>query len=232
MVIEENDSCKKREQTISKNERISNYQYLVSKIAKQFNNISEPHENLEEVGYLGLLNATNLYDRNIHKVDFKTYAQLLITEEIHQYLLNRHREIDCPDWLISLNEQINEFVIRYREKHHSFPKISDIASHFNITDNGLQELLKARDSLREINLPFPQPSSSYDLGAIKPNLNKIKNRHYRSFKLPIEDVIMLRRAIKRINEIKEDIIYYLFVMDLSKTKLAHTLRVVAEKEKE
>jgi DNA-directed RNA polymerase specialized sigma subunit len=46
---------------------------LVSQIAEQFDNVSKPKENLEEVGYIGLLNAVNLYGKNIHRVDLKPY---------------------------------------------------------------------------------------------------------------------------------------------------------------
>ncbi len=217
-----------KEETLCRNKLIVRYQYLVTKIAQQFKDTTESMENLEEVGYLGLLNTAYLYDSKIHKVDFPTYARILITEEIHQYLLNHNRLIDCPGWLSDLNEQINYFVIQFREKHHRFPQISEIATHFNITDNGLQEILKARDSLREAFLFFSE-DSQVNFVYLKPDLNKIKNRRYQSFKLPIEDIIVLRRAFKKIREIKEEIIYYLFIMDLNQTKLARMLGISSEK---
>jgi len=230
MAIKKENICNEKEQTLSEKELVSKYQYLVTKIARQFKDIPESPENLEEVGYLGLLNAIHLYDNRIHHVEFKTYAQILITEEIHQYLLNRNRQIDYPDWLIELNEKVNDFVIKYREDYQRFPQISEIASHFNITDSGLQELLKARDSLRETCFPL-YGESQYDISSLKPDLTKIKSRSYQSFKLPIEDLIILRRAFKRIKEIKEGIIYYLFVMDLNQTKLAQMLGMPPEKAK-
>ena len=101
-------------------ELVEQYQYLVSKIAEQFNEASEPRENLEEVGYIGLLNAVNLYDKKNSQMNFKTYAQILITEEMHQYLMNRNRQVDTPDWLVGLNHKIDQFVINYREQNQSF----------------------------------------------------------------------------------------------------------------
>ncbi len=230
MTIKKENIGNEKEQPLSEKELISKYQYLVTKIARQFKGIPESRENLEEVGYLGLLNAIHLYDDRIHHVEFKTYAQILITEEIHQYLLNCNRQIECPHWLVELNEQVNNFVIQYRENYQRFPQVSEIASHFNITDSGLQELLKARDSLRETYSPFCG-ESQYHISSIRPDLTKIKSRHYQSFKLPIEDLIILRRAFKRIKEIKEGIIYYLFVMDLNQTKLAQMLGMPPEKVK-
>jgi RNA polymerase sigma-B factor len=205
------------------------YQYLVSKIAEQFKEASESQENLEEVGYIGLLNAVNLYDKNIHQMNFKTYAQILITEEMHEYLMNKTRQVDRPNWLVKLNHKIDNFVIEYREKYQHFPQISEIAEHLNINTFGLQEVLKARDSLRENHFSKQQLDQQIDLSQIQPNLENIKSNSYQSFKLPIEDLIALQKALKKIKKLQEDIVYYLFVMDLSETKLASMLGISNQK---
>jgi RNA polymerase sigma-B factor len=212
----------KGETSHSKAKLVENYQYLVNKISEQFKDAPESRENLEEVGYIGLLNAANLYNESLHKIGFKTYAQILITEEMHQYLMNRNRRVDRPDWLIRLNQKVDEFVIHYREEHRRFPRVSEIASHLNINSFGLQEVLKARDSLRE-NYFSHDMDQNVDLAQIQPALEKIKSRSYRSFKLPIEDLIALRKALKRLKKLQEGIVYYLFIMDLSQTKLAKVM---------
>jgi len=205
------------------------YQYLVSKIAEQFNESSEPRENLEEVGYIGLLNAENLYDKKTHKMNFKTYAQILITEEMHQYLMNKIRQVDRPNWLVKLNHKIDNFVIEYRKKYQHFPQISEIAEHLNINTFGLQEVLKARDSLRENHFAKQQLDQQIDLSHIQPNLENIKSNSYQPFKLPIEDLITLQKALKKVKTLQEGIVYYLFVMDLSETKLAKMLGISNQK---
>ena len=203
---------------------IEKYQYLISKIAGQFNNISESKENLEEVGYIGLLNAANLYDKEVHQIDFQTFAQLLITEEMHQYLINKNRQVDRPDWLVNLNHRIDSYVIQYQEKYGRFPQISEISEYLNINTFGLQEILKARDSLLE-NYSLKQKEQKIDFTQIQPDLGKIKSQSYQSFKLPIEDLIALQRALKKLKKLSEGIIYYLFIMDLSQTRLAKIMSI-------
>lgn len=203
---------------------IEKYQYLISKIAGQFNNISESKENLEEVGYIGLLNAANLYDKEVHQIDFQTFAQLLITEEMHQYLINKNRQVDRPDWLVNLNHRIDSYVIEYQEKYGRFPQISEISEYLNINTFGLQEILKARDSLLE-NYSSKQKEQKIDFTQIQPDLGKIKSQSYQSFKLPIEDLIALQRALKKLKKLSEGIIYYLFIMDLSQTRLAKIMGI-------
>jgi RNA polymerase sigma-B factor len=207
---------------------IENYQYLVGQIAQQFTDVSEPRENLEEVGYIGLLNAANLYDKTIHKMEFKTYAQILITEEMHRYLMNKSRKVDRPDWLVKLNQKIDNFVIEYRKKNQHFPQISEIANYLNINTLGLQEVLKARDSLRE-NRFSKETDQQFDLSHIQPDLENIKSKSYQSFKLPIQDLIALQKAVKKVKKLQEGIVYFLFVMDLSETKLAKMLGISNQK---
>ena len=142
--------------------------------------------------------------------------------------MNRNRQVNRPDWLVQLNHRIDQFVINYREQYQSFPQISEIASHLNIDTFGLQEVLKARDSLRESYLSH-RINQNNDLSQIQPELEKIKTQSYQSFKLPIEDLITLQKAFKRLKALQEGIVYYLFVMDLKQTKVAKMLGISTQK---
>jgi RNA polymerase sigma-B factor len=201
---------------------LEKYQYLVEKIANNFNNTTQSRENLEEVGYIGLLNAVNLYDQDVHKINFKEYAQILITKEMHQYLTNRDHKVDRPDWLSKLNYKVEQFISNYRQLHQRFPHISEIADHININSSGLQEILKSRNSVKET---YSVHHWSDDLGKLQPEIEKIKSQSYQSFKVPIEDVIALKKALNRVKKLQESIVYYLFVMDLSQTKVAKMLGI-------
>lgn len=196
------------------------YFFLIAKIVQNFEEVPVSRENLENAGYIGLLNAANLYDRKTHKIDFKSYAQIMITNEIHHYLANQKHETDQPAWLVRLNQNINRFVLSYRRKEKRFPRLSEIADHVNITSTGLQEILKDRETVREAHLAHHLQS---ELAAIQPEWGKIRSQSYQPFKLPIEDVIVLQKAFLKIKEIQHHIIHYLFVMDLCQTEAAKKL---------
>lgn len=213
-----------------KTEFAKKYLYLVSEIAEKFKNADESREILEEVGYIGLLNAINLYDKRVQRMDFETYARILISEEIHQYLLDHDYKVDCPEWLYELNQKINEFVIAYREQYKRFPRIAEIADQLNINSSGLQEILKSRDSIRDVYYSH-KVNKDLDLSHIQPKLEKIKSRSRQSFLLPIEDLVTLRKAFRKLKALQESIVYYLFVMDLSETKLAEKFGLSSQKAK-
>jgi RNA polymerase sigma-B factor len=216
----------KKIQISNKDELLEKYQYLVVKIANNFDNTTQSRENLEEVGYIGLLNAVNLYDQDVHKINFKEYAQILITKEMHQYLTNRDHKVDRPDWLSKLNYKVEQFISNYRQLHQRFPHVSEIANHININSSGVQEILKSRNSVKE---KYPVHHLSDDMSKIQPDIEKIRSQSYQSFKIPIEDVIALKKALKKIKQLQESVVYYLFVMDLSQTKVAKMLGISKQK---
>ena len=203
-----------------KDNLLKEHLYLIGKIMHNFKDAAETQETLEEVGYIGLLNAVNLYSEQSSRLDFKSYAQIMITGEIHQYLLNHSYEVEQPPCLIKINEKINDYVITYSRKFNKYPTLYEIADNLSLTEVALQEILKSRSSLKETQL-YHQLECEFD--KLKPDLVKIKNNTYQHFKLPIQDVITIQNALFKIKKLQKNIVYYLFLMDLRKTKAASIL---------
>ena len=58
-----------------------------------------------------------------------------------------------------------------------------------------------------------------------PITEKIKSKNYESFRLPIEDVIALRNAMKKLKKLQRKVVYYIFEKDLTQTKVASKLGI-------
>jgi RNA polymerase sigma-B factor len=220
---------RKTETNNGKNNLLKKHLYLIEKIVNNFKNIPVTQETLEEVGYIGLLNALNLYDQEKSNLGFKNYAQIMITKEIHQYLLDNTYKVEQPPWLIKINRKINQYVIDYRHKHKKCPQLSEIADHFNLTEIALQEVLKGRESLKE---SYLYHQIEYEFYKIQPELGKIKSKSYQAFKLPIQDVITLQNALLKIKKLQKNIIYYLFLMDLRQPTLSQKDGISDERMKQ
>jgi len=202
-----------------KDEQIIKYQPLVKSIAYKFINSGEPLDDLEQLGYIGLINAYNLYNED-KGVKFETYATWLIAGEIRHYIRDKHQTIKVPGWMLKLNNKINEFVISYKKENNCFPKISEISDEFNLTEDSIQEILKARGAVQIASLNQEQREFNYEN---YPKLERIKSKHYESFKLPMEDIITLRIAFGKLKELQRKVIYYIFEKDLTQTKIARKL---------
>jgi len=202
-------------------EQITEYQPLVKSIAYKFKNSGEPLEDLEQVGYIGLINAINLYNEN-RSIKFITYATWLISGEIRHYIRDKHQAIKIPRWMVKLNKKIDEFIISYKKENNRFPSLSEISEEFNLTEEGIKEILKAREAVQIVSLDQEQRKYSPE---IYPKIEKIKSKNYQTFKLPIEDIIALQNAMKKLKKLQRKVIYYIFEKDLTQTKIAHKLGI-------
>ena len=202
-----------------KDEQIIKYQPLVKNIAYKFKNSGEPLEDLEQVGYIGLINAINLYHQN-RGIKFITYATWVISGEIRHYIRDKHQIIKIPGWMLKLNRKIDEFIIYYKKENNRFPSLSEISEELNLTEEGIKEILKAREAVQIVSLDQEKRKYSSDS---YPKIEKIKSKNYETFKLPMEDIITLRIAFGKLKELQRKVIYYIFEKDLTQTKIARKL---------
>jgi len=202
-------------------DQIIEYQPLVKSIAYKFKNSGEPLEDLEQVGYIGLINAINLYNQN-RGIKFITYATWLISGEIRHHIRDKHQVIKIPSWMLKLNNKIDEFIISYKKENNKFPSLSEISEKFNLNEEGIREILKAREAVQIVSLDQEQRKYSSDG---YPKIEKIKSRNYETFKLPIEDIITLKTAFSRLKKLQQKVIYYIFQKDLTQTKTARKLGI-------
>jgi RNA polymerase sigma-B factor len=202
-------------------EQILKFKPLVKNIAYKFKNSGEPLEDLEQLGYIGLMNALNLYNQQ-RKVKFETYASWFISGEIRHYIRDKHQAIRIPHWITELNRKIDEFIIKYKEKAKQIPSLKKIAKEFNLTEEGVKEVLKARDVVHVVSID--QDSRNYDYNEY-PVIDKIKNDHYESFRLPLEDLISLDLALNKLKNLQRKVVNYIFIKDLTQDKTAKKLAI-------
>ncbi len=198
---------------------ISKYTPLVKSIARKYINSGEPLDDLEQIAYLGLINALNLFDK-AKGVKFETYASWLINGEIRHYIRDKHTIVNIPHWVKEYNKKIDKFTASFKKKHNRFPDIGEIADHFNITEEGIAEILKGRESVQIVSL---DSDNRGDASENYPLLDQIKSKGYQSFRLPVEDIIQLKNAFNTLKKIQKDVIYYLFVKDITQTSAAKIL---------
>ena len=186
--------------------QIKEYQPLVKSIAYKFKNSGELLEDLEQVGYIGLI----------------TYATWLISGEIRHHIRDKHSTIKIPSWMLKLNKKIDEFIISYKKENNRFPSLSEISEKFNLNEEGVKEILKAREAVQIVSLDQEQrkySSESY------PKIERIKSKNYQTFKLPMEDIIALKIALNKLKKLQRKVIYYIFQKDLTQTKIARKLGI-------
>ena len=152
---------------------------LVRSIAASFLNSGELLEDLAQAGYIGLLNAVANFDlaRNIR---FSTYASYLIKGEIRHYIRDKHTTIRIPQWVQSMGQKLKEVEEGFFQEYGRPPRISELATLMDLTENQVVELLRGRKVMSYISIdenrrsedprpPMPSVSIMYEKGTNPPS---------------------------------------------------------------
>lgn len=205
------------------NQTIKHYEPLVKSIAGKYINSGEPIEDLQQIAYLGLINAINLFDQS-RGVKFETYATWLINGEIRHYIRDKHTIVNIPHWVKEYNRKIDKYTKEYHKENGNFPSLSQIADYFNITEKGIREILKGRDAVQVVSLDSNTRQLEQE-NSPAPILEQVRSKEYRSFQLPIEDIIQVKKAFSKLKKLQKDVVYYLFIKDLTQTSTARKLGI-------
>lgn len=192
---------------------------LVRRIVSDFIYSGVPTDDLMQVGFIGLLNAIEVFDPH-RGVKFATYASHLVRGEIRHYLRDHRDTIRKPRWLQGLNQQIDQAVGKHLSQQGRFPTMEELASELNVVQGGLVELLKTREVLRTISLEADE-----ETGELRVDRDRIRHKSYVSFQLPIEDKIMLFEAMEKLNTLQKRVLYYLFFTDLTQMEAARRIGI-------
>jgi len=189
---------------------------LVRQIAQQFVRASGSRDDLEQVGYVGLIKAVERFDPGFG-APFEAYARTVIAGEISHYLRDLAPIMRVPRWYRTLSRRMHEAHDRLVARLEREPTIEELADQMNVTPDGVRELFRLRDS-------YNLASFSDERGEQRSaQLGNIRSQRYLSFQLPVEDRIALDRAIERLAELERNLIQLFFYKDLTQTEIARRL---------
>ena len=192
------------------------YMPLVKQITPQFVRSTGARDDLEQVGYVGLIKAVERFDPGFG-VPFEAYARTVIAGEISHYLRDLAPLLRVPRWYRTLNRRLHESHDRLTGRLQREPSTEELAEEMNVTADGVRELLRLRDSYNLASLSDDQPNTAAT------RIEAIRSRRYLSFQLPVEDRIALDRAIDRLATVERNLIHLFFYKDLTQTEIARRL---------
>lgn len=195
---------------------------LVESAARKFIGSGEPLEDLIQEGYLGLLNALDLYDPQ-KGVKFTTYATHLIVGQIKHYLRDKGKIIKEPAWLQELNSKINRVVNELSARYGRPPSTQEIAEFLGMTTKAVEDVLMTREvfkvsSLDAINSEDDDEWNGYDL-------EKLNCEPCQTFNLPIEERVVVENAMQQLKQIERQVLNLFFNEGYNQTEIAHMLQI-------
>ncbi len=167
-------------------------------------------EDVVQAGMEGLLKASQRFDSEKGNT-FTTYAGHCIMGEI-RHLIRKETAYYKPGALANLQSCVERFIEEKLKESGEPPTLSELAEALNVKEEGIVQAMRAGlVSLDEL------------------DITKIRCLKYESFKLPIEDRIVLEQAINRLSELQQKVVYLLFYKDKTQNEAANILGISQRK---
>jgi RNA polymerase sigma-B factor len=190
---------------------------LVKSIAGHYATGQAQRDDLEQVGCVGLIKAVERYDATLG-VPFEAYARTVVSGEIFHYLRDLAPVLRVPRWYRTLNRRLHESHDRLIVTLGRAPTHEELAADMNIQVEGIKEILRLRDTYNLMSL-----SDRAEGGDGPPRLEAIRSARHQSFRLPVEDRIVLDKALERLADFERRVVELFFYKDLTQTEIARRL---------
>ncbi|HUY56485.1 MAG TPA: SigB/SigF/SigG family RNA polymerase sigma factor [Candidatus Micrarchaeaceae archaeon] len=199
-------------------ELVPQYAALVHSLARRFAGRGEPLEDLEQVGYLGLIAAINRFDPELG-LEFTTFATPTILGEIKRYFRDKSWAVRVPRRLQETYARVVRTQQELSQELGRGPTVPEIAARLELEPDEVLQALEAGPAQRAISLESPSGPGDGDgelgdrLGAEDENLSRIELQN------------MLAGAMRHLTPREREIMVLRFVEQLPQTEVARRLGI-------
>jgi RNA polymerase sigma-B factor len=195
---------------------------LVRKIAHRVSHqCAEPYEDLEQIGYLGLIRAIERFDPN-QGCAFSSFAVPYIRGEMLHFLRDRSSTVKIPRRWQQLNKAGQKAREDLSEAFGRQPTDEEIATELGVSVYEWRESKMATKNRLPLSLDATisqQVDSPMTLGDTLPD------SHYQNLQILEEDRQQLQRALGQLEEKTRQAIEFVFIKDLSRKEVAEKIGV-------
>ncbi|MET3683962.1 RNA polymerase sigma-B factor [Alkalibacillus flavidus] len=124
---------------------IYQYENLVHSLAKKYSKNSEIHEDLVQVGMLGLMAAIRRYDGSYGK-SFESFAVPTIIGEIKRFIRDKTWSVHVPRRIKELGPKIKSAVEELTTDHQESPSVKEIADYLDASEEEVLETMEMSKS--------------------------------------------------------------------------------------
>ena len=195
------------------------YRSMVERTARRFNGL-ESHEDLVQVGFIGLLNALTKFDPSAG-VRFNTYATYLVAGEIKHYLRDRSQTIRHPAWLQELRHKVNRTVASLQHDLGRVPTEREIAENLGIAEASVREVFSTQDMLRIAALDAGSQGDDDN----ESEAERLDAAAFCPEQLSVEDRVLLDRAMCQLRDLERQVLEHFHFDAMNQTEIANKLDI-------
>lgn len=135
----------------AQNELVLHYQNLVETIARKYSKGRSFHEDIFQVGMIGLLGAIRRYDETFGK-SFEAFAVPTIIGEIKRFLRDKTWSVHVPRRIKELGPKIKTTVEDLTTHLHRSPRVDEIAEALEVSEEEILEAMEMGKSYQALSV--------------------------------------------------------------------------------
>jgi RNA polymerase sigma-B factor len=192
---------------------------LVRYIARRFVNRGEPLEDIEQVGFVGLIQAIERFDPSLEN-EFSTFATPTIMGEIRRYFRDRSWSVRVPRRLQENLVRVNAASQQLQGELGRVPTVPEIGQRVGLEPDEVLAALEVAPAQRSLSLEAPGAASADDgvtlgdrIGREDSNLERVETKE------------VLDRVMAHLTPRERTILALRFVDQLPQTEVAKRLGI-------
>lgn len=147
--------------SVARDELITMHIPLVEHLARRFRDRGEPHDDLVQVGMVGLIKSADRFDTD-RGVEFSTYATPTIVGEIKRHFRDRGWSIRVPRRLQEMRQHISHATAELSQSSGRSPTVAELAAYLEITQEEVLEGLESAQAYSTLSLDSTSSSGDDD----------------------------------------------------------------------
>ncbi|HWO76793.1 MAG TPA: RNA polymerase sigma factor SigB [Bacillus sp. (in: firmicutes)] len=199
---------------------MQHYKALVESIARKYSKGSSYHEDIVQVGMIGLLGAIKRYDETFNK-SFESFAVPTIIGEIKRFLRDQTWSVHVPRRIKELGPKIKAVVEQLTNELERSPKIAEIAKILNVEEEEVLEAMEMGKSYQALSIDRTIEADS-DGGTV--TLLDLVGKPDDGFE-KVQQKLVLEKVLHVLTERERLIIQYTFLENLSQKEAGEKLHI-------
>ncbi|MBM6617691.1 RNA polymerase sigma factor SigB [Bacillus suaedaesalsae] len=199
---------------------VQKYRPLVESMARKYSKGRNMHEDLVQVGMIGLLGAIKRFDPSFGK-GFEAFAIPTIIGEIKRFLRDKTWSVHVPRRIKELGPKIKVAVEILTTELQRSPKVEEIAKYLDITEEEVLETMEIGKNYQALSVDHPLEADS-DGGTV--TILDIVGSQESGYE-QIDRKIDFEKSLKVLNEREKLVIQYTFLENLSQKEAGEKLGI-------
>ncbi|HLR22277.1 MAG TPA: RNA polymerase sigma factor SigB [Pseudogracilibacillus sp.] len=203
-----------------KEKLVLHYEGLVHSLAKKYSYNRSNHEDLAQVGMIGLLISVDRFDPSYGKT-FEAFAIPTIIGEIKRFIRDKTWSVHVPRRIKELGPKINRAVDELTGSNQHSPTIKEIAAHLNVSEEEVIETMEMSRSYKALSVDYKHEVDS-DGGAVS-ILEMIGSNEDDYRQMDIQ--MLLESVFPALPEREQQILQYIFFDHLSQQEVGELMGI-------